>query len=232
MVIPGWASSFPFSCFSRSSLTCPHCLKQSNTFDPFLCISLPIPLRHTRWVSDGSSNGSWSEECFFWNRLLFLQYGFRIKQVTTWCWTDPLISATLLILSCFVEVDEKKGNEWVKISKIPGTIVPNFSACTGLSPCMQVPPLCPLSACLHSAGCTLSIDSAGTLSVRAHSPCRRFSPAQTEIHSHWVWTHRWIDTLTHSHTHMHWIVQLQLVSQWKPAEVWNPQRSSRGRLAV
>ncbi|NXS66652.1 UBP43 hydrolase, partial [Pandion haliaetus] len=31
-----------------SSLTCPHCLKQSNTFDPFLCISLPIPLRQTR----------------------------------------------------------------------------------------------------------------------------------------------------------------------------------------
>uniref|UniRef100_A0A672RB32 Ubiquitin carboxyl-terminal hydrolase n=1 Tax=Sinocyclocheilus grahami TaxID=75366 RepID=A0A672RB32_SINGR len=30
-----------------SSLTCPHCLKQSNTFDPFLCISLPIPLRQT-----------------------------------------------------------------------------------------------------------------------------------------------------------------------------------------
>uniref|UniRef100_A0A8D0L466 Ubiquitin carboxyl-terminal hydrolase n=1 Tax=Sphenodon punctatus TaxID=8508 RepID=A0A8D0L466_SPHPU len=35
---------FPF----RSSLTCPHCQKQSNTFDPFLCISLPIPLRQTR----------------------------------------------------------------------------------------------------------------------------------------------------------------------------------------
>ncbi|NXT88316.1 UBP43 hydrolase, partial [Anhinga rufa] len=33
---------------SESSLTCPHCLKQSNTFDPFLCISLPIPLRQTR----------------------------------------------------------------------------------------------------------------------------------------------------------------------------------------
>ncbi|NXG52198.1 UBP43 hydrolase, partial [Psilopogon haemacephalus] len=31
-----------------SSLTCPHCLKQSNTFDPFLCISLPIPLHQTR----------------------------------------------------------------------------------------------------------------------------------------------------------------------------------------
>eukprot|EP00063_Salmo_salar_P039485 XP_014014320.1 PREDICTED: ubiquitin carboxyl-terminal hydrolase 31-like isoform X1 [Salmo salar] len=32
----------------RSSLTCPHCQKQSNTFDPFLCISLPIPVPHTR----------------------------------------------------------------------------------------------------------------------------------------------------------------------------------------
>ncbi|KAJ1130551.1 hypothetical protein NDU88_008902 [Pleurodeles waltl] len=32
----------------RSSLTCPHCHKQSNTFDPFLCVTLPIPLRQTR----------------------------------------------------------------------------------------------------------------------------------------------------------------------------------------
>ncbi|XP_046893796.1 ubiquitin carboxyl-terminal hydrolase 31 [Hypomesus transpacificus] len=32
----------------RSSLTCPQCQKQSNTFDPFLCISLPIPLPQTR----------------------------------------------------------------------------------------------------------------------------------------------------------------------------------------
>ncbi|KAJ7984549.1 hypothetical protein DPEC_G00355950 [Dallia pectoralis] len=32
----------------RSSLTCPHCQKQSNTFDPFLCISLPIPVPYTR----------------------------------------------------------------------------------------------------------------------------------------------------------------------------------------
>lgn len=38
-------------CPARSSLTCPHCQKQSNTFDPFLCISLPIPLPHTRCVS-------------------------------------------------------------------------------------------------------------------------------------------------------------------------------------
>ncbi|XP_060060406.1 ubiquitin carboxyl-terminal hydrolase 43 isoform X2 [Erinaceus europaeus] len=35
----------------RSSLTCPHCQKQSNTFDPFLCVSLPIPLRQTRFLS-------------------------------------------------------------------------------------------------------------------------------------------------------------------------------------
>ncbi|XP_063962106.1 ubiquitin carboxyl-terminal hydrolase 31-like [Lytechinus pictus] len=34
----------------RSSLTCPHCGRQSNTFDPFLCVSLPIPQRTTRVV--------------------------------------------------------------------------------------------------------------------------------------------------------------------------------------
>lgn len=27
----------------RSSLTCPNCQRQSNTFDPFLCVSIPIP---------------------------------------------------------------------------------------------------------------------------------------------------------------------------------------------
>ncbi|NXI31253.1 UBP43 hydrolase, partial [Sterrhoptilus dennistouni] len=48
----GWGWGTP-GCGARrwdgaSSLTCPHCLKQSNTFDPFLCISLPIPLRQTR----------------------------------------------------------------------------------------------------------------------------------------------------------------------------------------
>ncbi|XP_031660428.1 ubiquitin carboxyl-terminal hydrolase 31-like [Oncorhynchus kisutch] len=32
----------------RSSLTYPHCQKQSNTFDPFRCISLPIPVPTTR----------------------------------------------------------------------------------------------------------------------------------------------------------------------------------------
>ncbi|NXQ02351.1 UBP43 hydrolase, partial [Vidua macroura] len=45
-------SADPARPFARSSLTCPHCLRQSNTFDPFLCISLPIPLRQTRgeWI--------------------------------------------------------------------------------------------------------------------------------------------------------------------------------------
>ncbi|XP_052374983.1 ubiquitin carboxyl-terminal hydrolase 43-like [Oncorhynchus keta] len=48
---PGACHSFVqehFQAQYKSSLTCPHCHKQSNTFDPFLCISLPIPLRHTR----------------------------------------------------------------------------------------------------------------------------------------------------------------------------------------
>uniref|UniRef100_F7FRR5 Ubiquitin carboxyl-terminal hydrolase n=1 Tax=Ornithorhynchus anatinus TaxID=9258 RepID=F7FRR5_ORNAN len=45
----------------RSSLTCPHCQKQSNTFDPFLCISLPIPLPHTRPLYiTVVSQGKWS----------------------------------------------------------------------------------------------------------------------------------------------------------------------------
>ena len=35
----------------RSSLTCPHCGRQSNTFDPFVCVSLPIPQRTTRVVA-------------------------------------------------------------------------------------------------------------------------------------------------------------------------------------
>ncbi|NWX93381.1 UBP43 hydrolase, partial [Nothoprocta pentlandii] len=42
----GRAVAAPLPC--RSSLTCPHCRKQSNTFDPFLCVSLPIPPRQTR----------------------------------------------------------------------------------------------------------------------------------------------------------------------------------------
>jgi len=32
----------------RSSLTCPTCERQSNTFDPFLCVSLPIPQKQMR----------------------------------------------------------------------------------------------------------------------------------------------------------------------------------------
>lgn len=39
-------SSFVHSVFQaqfRSSLTCPRCQRQSNTFDPFLCVSVPVP---------------------------------------------------------------------------------------------------------------------------------------------------------------------------------------------
>ncbi|XP_007950535.1 ubiquitin carboxyl-terminal hydrolase 43 [Orycteropus afer afer] len=35
----------------RSSLTCPHWLKHCNTFGPSRCVSLPIPLRQTRFLS-------------------------------------------------------------------------------------------------------------------------------------------------------------------------------------
>ncbi|KAF1507262.1 Ubiquitin carboxyl-terminal hydrolase 43, partial [Eudyptula minor] len=45
---PCWGGRMSWLRRGMSSLTCPHCLKQSNTFDPFLCISLPIPLRQTR----------------------------------------------------------------------------------------------------------------------------------------------------------------------------------------
>ncbi|NXA35898.1 UBP43 hydrolase, partial [Eudromia elegans] len=45
---PAALVSFPPPLSCRSSLTCPHCRQQSNTFDPFLCVSLPIPPRQTR----------------------------------------------------------------------------------------------------------------------------------------------------------------------------------------
>lgn len=60
--------------FLRSSLTCPHCLKQSNTFDPFLCISLPIPLRQTRW---GPRFDIWSQGSvliFIWSSRPYKYY--------------------------------------------------------------------------------------------------------------------------------------------------------------
>ncbi|KAK8738291.1 hypothetical protein OTU49_004145 [Cherax quadricarinatus] len=34
----------------RSSLKCPHCQKESNTFDPFLCVSIPIPQRQVQSI--------------------------------------------------------------------------------------------------------------------------------------------------------------------------------------
>ncbi|XP_078693001.1 ubiquitin carboxyl-terminal hydrolase 31-like [Branchiostoma floridae x Branchiostoma belcheri] len=46
-------SSFMYDLFQaqyRSSLTCPSCHRQSNTFDPYICISLPLPQRQTRAI--------------------------------------------------------------------------------------------------------------------------------------------------------------------------------------
>ena len=39
-----------FQALYRSSLTCPNCRRQSNTFDPFLSVSLPIPQKTRRPV--------------------------------------------------------------------------------------------------------------------------------------------------------------------------------------
>lgn len=39
-----------FQALYRSSLTCPQCRRQSNTFDPFLSVSLPIPQKTKRPV--------------------------------------------------------------------------------------------------------------------------------------------------------------------------------------
>ncbi|KAK7008353.1 Ubiquitin carboxyl-terminal hydrolase 31, partial [Halocaridina rubra] len=46
-------SSFVHDIFQaqfRSSLKCPHCQKESNTFDPFLCVSIPIPQREVQSI--------------------------------------------------------------------------------------------------------------------------------------------------------------------------------------
>lgn len=49
----GLTSSFVSQLFQglhRSSLTCPHCGRHSNTFDPYLCVSLPLPQKCLRPV--------------------------------------------------------------------------------------------------------------------------------------------------------------------------------------
>ena len=46
-------NSFVYALFQaqfRSSLTCPQCRCQSNTFDPFLCVSVPMPQTQRRPV--------------------------------------------------------------------------------------------------------------------------------------------------------------------------------------
>ncbi|XP_070581362.1 ubiquitin carboxyl-terminal hydrolase 31-like [Ptychodera flava] len=46
-------NSFVYDLFQaqyRSSLKCPNCLRQRNTFEPYLCVSLPLPQRNLRLV--------------------------------------------------------------------------------------------------------------------------------------------------------------------------------------
>ncbi|KAJ6655051.1 hypothetical protein lerEdw1_006104 [Lerista edwardsae] len=89
----------------RSSLTCPHCLKQSNTFDPFLCISLPIPLRQTRGprVRLVIESSMWKE-----------QWGAGARCLAVFSTTGPL-NVTLVFQS--------KNQRFVRI----GLAVPLFS---------------------------------------------------------------------------------------------------------
>lgn len=73
---------------SRSSLTCPHCLKQSNTFDPFSCISLPIPLRQTRWCITHNSYSLCVCVCdvyvlIFFNAVLAITSCFHFGPIMT-----------------------------------------------------------------------------------------------------------------------------------------------------
>lgn len=39
-----------FQALYQSSLTCPNCGKQSNTYESYLCLSLPVPQKSTRPV--------------------------------------------------------------------------------------------------------------------------------------------------------------------------------------
>ena len=39
-----------FQALYQSSLTCPNCEKQSNTYESYLCLSLPVPQKSTRPV--------------------------------------------------------------------------------------------------------------------------------------------------------------------------------------
>ncbi|XP_074168034.1 ubiquitin carboxyl-terminal hydrolase 43 isoform X2 [Sminthopsis crassicaudata] len=81
----------------RSSLTCPHCQKQSNTFDPFLCVSLPIPSCQTRSLNVTLVFQSKSQK--------FLRIGLAV----------PLFSTVATLRKMVAEESKIKANEVVLV---------------------------------------------------------------------------------------------------------------------
>ncbi|XP_045055090.2 ubiquitin carboxyl-terminal hydrolase 43 isoform X2 [Desmodus rotundus] len=93
----------------RSSLTCPHCLKQSNTFDPFLCVSLPIPLRQTRFLSVTLAFPSQSQR--------FLRVGLAV----------PILSTVAALRKMVAEEGSVPVDEVILVELYPSGLQRSFS---------------------------------------------------------------------------------------------------------
>ncbi|XP_036884117.1 ubiquitin carboxyl-terminal hydrolase 43 isoform X2 [Sturnira hondurensis] len=93
----------------RSSLTCPHCLKQSNTFDPFLCVSLPIPLRQTRFLSITLAFPSKSQR--------FLRVGLAV----------PILSTVAALRKMVAEEGSVPADEVILVELYPSGLQRSFS---------------------------------------------------------------------------------------------------------
>lgn len=81
-------------------------------------------------------------------------------------------------------------------------------------------PLCMCSAVLAAD----SVLIARVVSQCVVSPCSRFSPAQKEIHSGWVWAH----TPTHTQAHTHSLHSPAAVSQQNAWKGLTPPETQRG----
>ncbi|XP_020822400.1 ubiquitin carboxyl-terminal hydrolase 43 isoform X1 [Phascolarctos cinereus] len=92
----------------RSSLTCPHCQKQSNTFDPFLCVSLPIPSCQTRSLNVTLVFQSKSQR--------FLRIGLAV----------PLFSTVATLRKMIAEEGKITANEVVLVELSPSGLQRSF----------------------------------------------------------------------------------------------------------
>ncbi|XP_056673493.1 ubiquitin carboxyl-terminal hydrolase 43 isoform X2 [Monodelphis domestica] len=92
----------------RSSLTCPHCQKQSNTFDPFLCVSLPIPSCQTRSLNVTLVFQSKSQ--------MFLRIGLAV----------PLFSTVATLRKMIAEEGKISANEVVLVELHPSGFQRSF----------------------------------------------------------------------------------------------------------